>query len=497
MGPDLARAACLALIGLLVVPAGLAQGLPPTSAAAEPKATPIDPVDPIAVAPLAAPDPQATGILPARAAGLPADLWARSDPARLVDLLDRVPTGILPAGQALFRRLLLIEATPPATDHDRQLLTARIRTLLRLGEVEAAKSLIERAGPDQPDLFRLWFDTLLLTGSEDRGCATLQAKPELAPDYATRIFCLARTGRWTTAALTLGTATALNALDDGTQDRLARFLDPDLFEDGQPAAVPDPVTPLDYRLLEAIGEPLPLTGLPLSYAQSDLRHIVGWKAQIEAAERLARAGSLDPNVLLGIYTARRPAASGGVWDRVALMQRLDVALSSASIAGIGAYLPVTRAAMTQAGLYPVLARMVAPRLGRIDVQGDAALVAYELALVSNETAAFRPPPDGLALSPRQAALAALAQNRPLPAAAPAIAQSMATGLTAKGVADADRAALADGRLGEALLRALIALEPDGEADADDVADALRVLRAAGLHSTARHAALQYLSLSAP
>ena len=55
----------------------------------------------------------------------------------------------------------------------------------------------------------------------------------------------------------------------------------------------------------------------VAFAQADMRDNTGWKAQLEAAERLARNGVLDPNQLLGLYTEEKAAASGGVWDRVA------------------------------------------------------------------------------------------------------------------------------------------------------------------------------------
>ena len=39
---------------------------------------------------------------------------------------------------------------------------------------------------------------------------------------------------------------------------------------------------------------------------------MGMAISTEAAERLARAGAISPNVLLGLYTERKAAASGGV-----------------------------------------------------------------------------------------------------------------------------------------------------------------------------------------
>ena len=91
---------------------------------------------------------------------------------------------------------------------------------------------------------------------------------------------------------------------------------------------PNPVTPLDWKMYEAIGEPLPTEGLPIAFSYAELGPRAGWKAQIEAAERLTRAGTIPPNVILGLYTEREPAASGGVWDRVEAFQDFEAALAA-------------------------------------------------------------------------------------------------------------------------------------------------------------------------
>jgi hypothetical protein len=80
---------------------------------------------------------------------------------------------------------------------------------------------------------------------------------------------------------------------------------------------PVPVTPLDWKIYEAIGEPLPTASLPVAFAYAELAPAAGWKAQIEAAERLTRAGTIAPNVILGLYTERdpRPRAGSGTGSR--------------------------------------------------------------------------------------------------------------------------------------------------------------------------------------
>ncbi|MEM1130240.1 MAG: hypothetical protein AAGH83_06930 [Pseudomonadota bacterium] len=448
----------------------------------------------VAVTPLGAVEASTAGLITADAAGLPSDLWAHSDANRLAELIAAMPSSHLPAVRRMLMTLLLVEAEPPIGPTE-TFLTTRIDALLRLGALDAAQALLERAGPTTPELFRRWFDVGLLTGTEDRACATLAAKLELSASYPARIFCLARAGRWPTAELTLETASALGQIDDGTQLRLAWFLDPDLFEGTPPPPRPDPVTPLDFRILEAVGEPVPTRDLPLAFAQSDLRHVIGWKAQLEAAERLARDGALDPNQLLGIYTVRTPSASGGVWDRVAAIQVLDITLNAGDLDGVAATLGPARQVMHEASLDAVLAKLIAPRLARLDLPSEAAEEAYELALTSDTKAAFSPPPEASRLTERTTFLSAIARGN-LEDASPANDREAAirAAFMSDELAPSDAALLDEARIGEALLSALVTLAPGLDADPNDAGRALALLRAADHETTARHIALQMLGL---
>jgi hypothetical protein len=224
---------------------------------------------------------------------------------------------------------LLAELDPPADADERgRLLVARIDRLLEFGALDEASALLDVAGTMTEDLFRRRFDVALLTGAEEAACAELRDDPSISPTYPARIFCLARTDEWHTAAVTLETAKALGLVSVEEDDLLARFLHPELEEELPPLGPPLRASPLVFRLYEAVGEPLPTSPLPLPFARADLNPNAGWKAQLEAAERLARTGSIAPNLLLGLYTQQRPSASGGVWERAQAVQRLDAAIAA-------------------------------------------------------------------------------------------------------------------------------------------------------------------------
>ncbi|MDK3020656.1 hypothetical protein [Pseudodonghicola flavimaris] len=436
------------------------------------------------------------GLVAPEITGLPVDLWHGSDPQQLIRLIGEVPVHDSPAMQSLLYTLLLAEKAPPATASDAEadaLMLAQIDRLIALGAIDPAQAMVELAGPTRNRaLFRRWFDTTLLSGDEDRSCAVLQQIPDLAPHYAARIFCTARHGDWQTAALTLETAQALELLPRPTLDLLDHFLNPEFFEGAAPlpAAVdPDPLT---FRLFEAIGERMPSSTLPRAFANADLREIAGWRAQIEAAERLTRVGALNPNQLLGLYTDRKPAASGGIWDRVAAVQRFDIALSTGSAEAVAKTLPTAWTQMRAARLEVPFAHLFADRLAAIPLQDAAAALAWQIRLLAPdyEAASHQAPGNSRA----QSFLGALAQGAPGRADPPDDqARAIALGFgDASAVPPELTTALKDGRLGEVILRAIGLFDRGARGNPTELTAALATLRRVGLEDTARRAALQLM-----
>ncbi len=426
----------------------------------------------------------AVGLLPSSVTGLPASLWANSSAHRLTTLIERQRPEVLPAMQALLYTLLLAEADPPqdAGVND-LLLLARVDKLVDMGALEQSAALLERSGARTPALFSRWFDVTLLMGQEQDACDALMRTPHLAPDYAARIFCTARDGDWRAAALTLDTAKALGLISEELDALLLRFLDPELFE-GEPLlfSLSDP-TPLKFRLYEAIGEMQTTRSLPLPYAHADLRDIAGWKAQLEAAERLARTASVHENKLLGIYTERRPAASGMIWDRVAALQAFDNAIGNQDVAAIAETLPAAWAAMRTVNLEVPFARLYGTQLLGLPLQGVTARLARDIALLSSdyERAAHAGPRDFLA---------GLALGMPPSHPQDALHRAIADAFHGAGVPQEYTTMLARGQLGEVILNAMALMSDGAAGDLTALTEALATLRAVGLEDTARRAALQ-------
>ena len=438
--------------------------------------------------------PDAIGLLPTSVTGLPANLWGNSSSADLAGRFRADRIDLYPAMQDLLYTLLLGEFDPPIdAGPEATLFLARIDTLLALGALDQADALLAQSDLDQPQIFRRAFDVSLLLRTEDKACETLRATPALSPTFPARIFCLARGGDWNAAALSLEIGRGLGYLSEGEVALLARFLDPVLFEDEPRLVPPARPSPLMFRILEALGEPLPTASMPRAYAHNDLQNNSGWKAQLEAAERLTRTGALDPNLLLGLYSERRPAASGGLWQRVQAVQSLEVAISATDRAAISAALPIAWREMSRAELEVPFARFFSARLATELRQTESAALVFEISMLSDdyENAAFLYSP----ADDRQLLLQAIAQGRAgnMRSNDPMLA-AIQDGFRARGIPVRLQSLTREGRLGSAILRAMELFANGSRGDLDQLADALAFFRAVGLEDIARRAALQLIVL---
>ncbi|WP_299545950.1 hypothetical protein [uncultured Tateyamaria sp.] len=447
----------------------------------------------VTVKPLGDVAAQRVGLAPSAVTGLPETIWSASNGSSLAEAVKDLPDAPLPALQALITTLLLAEANPPNGDASAFDL-ARVDALVRLGALDPALALLEQTAVNRDSAhLRRYLDLSLIAGTEGGACTLAMQNPILSPAKAYEVFCAARAGDWDNAVLVLGTSRALGLIEPAMADALERFLDPELFEGEPPLPVPTAPDPLAFRLFEAIGTPIPTRGWPVAYANADLSPNAGWKAQLEAAERLAQRGALGDNRLLGLYTQRRPAASGGVWDRAAAVQRFETALTTGSPAAVSKTLPGAWRAMGDAGLQTVFAGLFADKLSELVLSGAAADRAFEMLLLSPayETAATQFP----ARAMRRPVLSAIAAGVVPP------------GLSADGIEGAVIAAFSDATpdaqivqlaqsdaLGDALLQNIALAHEGSSGDVAQLTTGLATLRALGLEDVARRTALQVLLL---
>ena len=442
----------------------------------------------VTVTALDAPAPAPIGLLSSDVTGLPKTLWSASSSQDLVPLLQATRTDALPAVQDLLMTLLLAEAEPPVGDRaDGPLFLARVDKLLDIGALEPALALLVQGDNLQPDLFRRWFDVALLTGAEDDACDVMRDTPSVAPTYPARIFCMARNGDWSAAALTLNTHRVLGDITQEEEALLSRFLDPDLYENEPPLPAPTRLSPLVFRMREAIGEAMTTTRLPNAFAHADLRNTTGWKSQLEAAERLARIGAISENVLFGFYMARTPAASGGIWDRADAVQALNMALKARDPDATATHLSDAWDAMKSARLEVPFARYFAPALSELPLTGQAAKIALEVGLLSPDFETFAQSVD------TQDFRVLVAHGEPTGAQSDLELAIQAAFDGTEPSAEFEAMVL-NGALGAALLRSITTANKGLSGDLVELTDALAFWRSIGLEEVARKTALQALIL---
>ncbi len=456
-------------------------------------------VEPVGVTRLGQENPDAKGTVSARTAGLPPDLWGNSDGATLAGIV-RAQNPQLPAMRRLLRRVLAAQLAPPNVlrpEDGGALYLARVDKLLDLGATGAAQELLLTAGPNDPERFRRLFDIALLSGDEARACDIMNQTPGVAPSFAARVFCLAMGGDWPAAAVVFTGAETLGRLDPETATLMAHFLDDSFTDSRQTLDAPATVTPLTFRLHAAIGQPLATGSLPLAFTLSDLDMNSGWKAQLDAAERLARVGAIPASHLREIYILQKPAASGGVWDRTAAVQKLVEGLALRDKVMVEAALPVAFDAMNSAGLGYALADIAGAESAAMELPGRAGVIAMWLALAANQSHIVEILPEDASEFDRW--LVAFASGKTtgkLPANDPqGMAAVLAPVFQGKAAADLSPSAaglIAAGQQGEALLRAISDVDAGLSGDMVRAATGLRILRTLGQEPIARQAAVELM-----
>ena len=231
-----------------------------------------------------------------------------------------------------------------------------------------------------------------------------------------------------------------------------------------------------------------------AFSHAELSDRSGWKAQLEAVERLTRVGAVTPNALLGLYTERTPAASGGVWDRVDAFQRLDTALTQGNAALVEQRLPLAWARMGDVELEVQFATLFAPALSRMTLSGDAANIAYQMALLSPDFERLAKNADA-PKDTRSAFLAGLAAGSVKGLPPPdSMARAIAPAFIAP-VLPPDFIVLSEQkRIGEEIILAMTKIESGLHGNVSDIAEGLSVLRLLGLETAARRTALELMLL---
>ncbi len=432
------------------------------------------------------------GILTSDITGFPTSLWDGLTPERAKRLLASTNYGGVPANMSLFRRLLLAESEPPTGEMtEDSFLVARIDRLLEIGALGEAQALIEVVGPETSELFRRWFDIGLLTNQSDAACAELTASPMLSPARTVKIFCLALSREWDAAATSLTLGEELGEISKDEADLLAFFLDESLLEEIDPPAIGSPISSLEFIIRESVGLPRPTTRLPTAFLHAELADYVPLRFRIEAAEALVREGVVPASVLFAAYREEVPAASGGVWERLAAIQEMDQAATAEDISDALRKLDYEfgKANLRAAAGHEFLLYLSELPADEFDEETRSIAVLFLLLGGAPELAqkwATDAQPDELktALS---IATGSFDGNSELE-------NVLSTSTPEAYLSDFQSSIVSNGRVGEALLLAIDTISKGSDLDEDDFIKALALLRSAGQDKVARDVAVQTLLL---
>jgi len=433
------------------------------------------------------------GILPSQVSGIPPNFWGDSSVDRLAAFIRNAPTGQLPEITDLWRRIMLAELDPPVgMTEESTLLLARLDALLTAGDLDPAEALLKAADPSNPQLFRRWFDVSILTQRASEACSRMVSTPRFAPTLQARVFCLARSGDWNAALITLNTAKALGEITKDEATLLEMFLDPELY-DGEPdPPIPAILTPLNFLMREALALPRPAQSLPLAFLHMDLQNKAGWKLRITSGERLARENAIPSVALLDLYLEGTPSASGGIWERVKAVQELVTALESNDDVALSGALISAHDALAPLDLQTALSEWFAPALEGRMLTPQAKSIGFELAVLN--TNAYDLVFELASTSQIEQFVLSILSDRFNAPPHGNLQQAIYNALAGYSPKTVLHQTVDNGRSGEAVLSALTLLHDGPRSDVGDIEVALSVLSYAGFRSEAKRIATQLLLL---
>ena len=430
------------------------------------------------------------GLLPPTVTGFPASMWKESQADDLVRLLRELGSPTSPAAQKLLFQMLLAEAEAPLSlDDTEEFLSERISILISSGAIDPAIALLERASPLPPQLVPKLFEASLLGSQYEPACKQVL---ELGANYkndAGRIYCHALEGDWLTASLIYNTSKALDSIETSTLVLLGEFLE---IDEATQKIFPTPeinLSPLDFKLYETLGYHIVREDLANAFIFSDLSGENGWYAQLTAAEKLAEYGVIDANRFLGIFTAYEPPSSSGIWERVNAIQRLDKALASSdSTKEVELALRNAWQLFRFTANSSIFAEIFTPRLLETKLTPNSEIMAIKIGMLSSNYNTIISNP--LAINALVPIIFAFT-NREVQFVKPKIAleKTLLDAFYRPRVPSYVRLQLADGKLGEVILNALIQLERGISGDMQDLLESISTLRHVGLERVSQRTAL--------
>ena len=269
------------------------------------------------------------GIYPSIKIGINSDIWKNNNEIEISTILKKIRISDLYYLNRLLKRILLIESDPPIIAVDEKFsgtifLRQRILKLIQMGALDDAEALILDAEPTfDPNLTDLWSEISFLTYRFERFCKAILNGYHNSLEPAHKIICLARSGDWNAAALSLATFSSINEIDSDHEKLLINYLDheAELEIINKDKCEEDKSVIIYLCNFSNINTQIPNYGVKFLY--NNLGRGKSIRSRIVASEELVKSGALNPNILFSTYKIKQPSTSGGVWARAKLVQELD------------------------------------------------------------------------------------------------------------------------------------------------------------------------------
>ena len=269
------------------------------------------------------------GIYPSIKIGINSDIWKNNNEIEISTILKKIRISDLYYLNRLLKRILLIETDPPNIAVDEKFygtifLRQRILKLIQMGALDDAEALILDSEPTfDPNLTDLWSEISFLTYRFERFCKAILNGYHNSLEPAHKIICLARSGDWNAAALSLATFSSINEIDSDHEKLLINYLDheAELEIINKDKCEEDKSVIIYLCNFSNITTQIPNYGVKFLY--NNLGRGKSIRSRIVASEELVKSGALNPNILFSTYKIKQPSTSGGVWARAKLVQELD------------------------------------------------------------------------------------------------------------------------------------------------------------------------------
>ena len=269
------------------------------------------------------------GIYPSIKIGINSDIWKNNNEIEISTILKKIRISDLYYLNRLLKRILLIESDPPIIAVGEKFsgtifLRQRILKLIQMGALDDAEALILDSEPTfDPNLTDLWSEISFLTYRFERFCKAILNGYHNSLEPAHKIICLARSGDWNAAALSLATFSSINEIDSDHEKLLINYLDheAELEIINKDKCEEDKSVIIYLCNFSNINTRIPSYGVKFLY--NNLGRGKSIRSRIVASEELVKSGALNPNILFSTYKIKQPSASGGVWARAKFVQELD------------------------------------------------------------------------------------------------------------------------------------------------------------------------------